>query len=163
ARRRHRRRKCSIRPGTASTPGESRPSSSSFKARLRQQRPKEILESRLMRSIHTPLLMGALASAFCASGGSGQGVPGCWGRRKPIGFKSVWELDFSRTYNRVFEDKTTYASGKAPRPILINIWYPTKEPDHVRPMLHREYLAIESRDPRLTRFATELVDYERSV
>src|SRR5262249_3233838 len=70
---------------------------------------------------------------------------------------------FSRTYNRVFQDKTTYAPGKAPRPILINIWYPAKEPDHGRPMLHREYLAIESRDPRLTRFATELVDYEKSV
>jgi hypothetical protein len=120
-----------------------------------------------MRSIHTPLLMGALASALCASGGSSKEVPVFWGKLKPgphaIGFKSAWELDFSRTYNRVFEDKTKYASGKAPRPILINIWYPAKEPDHVRPMVHREYLAIESRDPRLTKFASELVDYERSV
>jgi hypothetical protein len=90
-----------------------------------------------------------------------------WGELKPgphaIGFRSVWELDFSRTYNRVFADKTTYASGKAPRPILVNIWYPAEKPARVRPMPHREYLAIESRDPRLSKFATQLVDYNKSV
>jgi hypothetical protein len=120
-----------------------------------------------MRSIRVSLLIGALASALYPSGGSSQEVPVFWGKLKPgphaIGFKSVWELDFSRTYNRVFEDKTTFAPGKAPRPILINTWYPAKKPDHVGPMLHREYLAIETRDPRLTKFATQLRDYERSV
>ena len=94
--------------------------------------------------------------------GLGQQPPPLWGRLRPgphaVGFNSAWELDYSRAYNMIFEDKTAYASGKAPRPILINIWYPARRPDDPRPMRQRDYLAIETGDPRLTRFAAQLVD-----
>ena len=56
-----------------------------------------------------------------------------------------------------------YADAKAPRPILVNIWYPAKLADRATPMLHRDYLAIGSDDPQLSRFAAKLVDYERDV
>ena len=90
-----------------------------------------------------------------------------WGKLNPgphhVGFQSVWELDSSRSYNMIFEDKTAYASEKSPRPILINIWYPARRPNDTRPMRHRDYLAIETEDPRLARFAAKLVEFERST
>ena len=57
--------------------------------------------------------------------------PPLWGELCPgphaVGFKSTWGRDYSRRYNTTFDDKTTYASDKAPRPVLVNIWYPTSE------------------------------------
>ena len=98
---------------------------------------------------------------------SGEEVRMLWGKLNPgphhVGFKSVWELDTSRPYNMIFEDKTAYASEKSPRPILINIWYPAKRLNETRPMRHRDYLAIETEDPLLARFAAELVEFERST
>src|SRR3954463_16256036 len=74
-----------------------------------------------------------------------------WGKLPPgphaVGFKSLWQLDYSRRYNMTFDDKTAYASGKAPRPILINIWYPAKTVGEVKTMPHRDYLEIPSADP----------------
>ena len=71
-------------------------------------------------------------------------------------------MDYSRKYNTVFDDKTTYAPGKAPRPILINMWYPAEGSDDFKPMPHRDYLAIQTEDPRLARFASKLIEFERS-
>ena len=44
-----------------------------------------------------------------------------------VGFRTLWQLDYSRRYNTTFDDKTTYAPGKAPRPILMNVWYPATQ------------------------------------
>jgi hypothetical protein len=94
-------------------------------------------------------------------------TPPLWGKLSPgpyaVGFRSCWELDYTRTYNTVFDDKTTYAPGKAPRPILINTWYPAQRTANLVPMRHRDYLAIETADARLAKFAVKLVDYERNV
>src|SRR5262249_6703362 len=80
-------------------------------------------------------------------------TPPFWGKLQPgphaVGFRSLWQLDYSRRYNMTFDDKTTYASGKAPRPILINIWYPAKKSSDARAMKHGEYLEISSNDPQL--------------
>lgn len=93
--------------------------------------------------------------------------PPLWGKLAPgphgVGFKSLWELDYSRRYNIKFDDGTTYATGKAPRPILINMWYPAKRPENAKPMSHRGYLEIVSADPRLAKFATKLAEYEHQV
>jgi pimeloyl-ACP methyl ester carboxylesterase len=101
-----------------------------------------------------------------ASGLSHQASP-FWGALRPgphaVGFNSIWELDWSRSYNTIFPDETAYASGKAPRPILINTWYPAKQPVDVEPIRLRDYLAIETDDPRLSRFAANLADYERAT
>ncbi len=51
----------------------------------------------------------------------------------------------------------------APRPILVNTWYPVREIEHVAAMLQSEYLSIETDDPRLARFASQLASYERLV
>jgi hypothetical protein len=59
----------------------------------------------------------------------------------------------------MFGDKTTYATGKAPRPILVNIWYPPKTAGKDKTMRHRDYLEIQSAEPRLAKFSAALADY----
>src|SRR5262249_38182847 len=93
--------------------------------------------------------------------------PPLWGKLPPgpytVGFKSLWQLDYSRRYNMTFDDKTSYAPGKAPRPILINIWYPAKPAGNTKPMTHRGYLDIQSSDPRLAKFSGKLAEYDHAV
>lgn len=93
--------------------------------------------------------------------------PPLWDKLPPgphaIGFKTSWQLDYSRRYNTTFDDKTTYALGKAPRPILVNLWYPATTPGAARRMPHRDYLGIRSDDPLLARFSTKLAEYNRAV
>src|SRR5262245_5589411 len=88
-----------------------------------------------------------------------------WGGLSPgeyrVGFKSLWQFDYSRTYNMTFEDGSVYAVDKAPRPILINIWYPAKAAPNAKGMSYREYLKIGSNDPRLEKFSSELVKYDK--
>src|SRR5262245_17798772 len=73
-------------------------------------------------------------------------APPLWGQLPPgphaVGFKTSWQLDDSRRYNTTFDDKTTYAPGKAPRPILINLWYPAVQVADAKRMPHRDYLDI---------------------
>jgi pimeloyl-ACP methyl ester carboxylesterase len=115
----------------------------------------------------TPLMIGILANVLIGTAGNAISAPPFWGKLSAgpfaVGFKSLWQLDYSRVYNTVFDDKTTYASGKAPRPILINIWYPAEQSNDLTPMPHRDYLKIQTEDPRLARFAGKLADYEREI
>jgi len=94
-------------------------------------------------------------------------APPLWGRLSPgphaVGFRSAWELDYSRTYNTTFDDKTTYASGKAPRPVLVNVWYPAERAGDARPMPHGDYFEIGSDDPRLRKLSAKLAEYARGV
>ena len=80
-----------------------------------------------------------------------------------VGFKTLWQFDFSRTYNFKYEDSSAYAAAKAPRPILINIWYPAKATTKVKPMLHRGYLDIKSADPQLEKFSAKLIEYNKGI
>jgi hypothetical protein len=90
-----------------------------------------------------------------------------WGGLKPgiypVGYESSWQLDYSRRYNMMFNDKTMYAPGKAPRPILINVWYPAAGVGTAPRMPHRDYLSIVSDDSRLTKFSAKLVEFNRAV
>jgi predicted dienelactone hydrolase len=98
---------------------------------------------------------------------AGAQAPPLWDKLPPgpyvVGFKTSWQLDFSRRYNMTFDDKTTYAPGKAPRPILVNVWYPAKATAASKPMPHRGYLEIQSSDPQLAKFATKLAEYDRAI
>ena len=113
------------------------------------------------------LVIGLLAQVLITSGQVAASAPPSWGNLEPgpyaVGFRSLWQMDYSRVYNTVFNDKTTYASGKAPRPILINLWYPAERPSKQPPMPHRDYLKIQTEDPRLARFAAKLAEYERDT
>jgi pimeloyl-ACP methyl ester carboxylesterase len=119
-----------------------------------------------MRRITRLQQIGALAFMVLGASARGAGPPG-WGTLTPgpftVGFKSSWRLDPSRAYNRVFGDKTTYASGKSPRPMLINMWYPAEPAKNLEPMPHRGYLDIRSTEPQFSKFADELIGYEQDV
>lgn len=82
-----------------------------------------------------------------------------------VGFRSLWQFDYSRTYNILFDDKTVYSKLKAPpRPILINIWYPAASGIGMsKTMMHRDYLDIESNDPQLKNFSQKLIEYNRNI
>ena len=120
-----------------------------------------------MRLARASLAMSMLASIMIGAAGTAFPAPPFWGKLAPgpyaVGFRSLWQLDYSRVYNTVFDDKTTYAAGKAPRPILVNIWYPAEPSDDITPMQHGDYLKIQTEDPRLARFADKLIDFERGI
>ena len=88
--------------------------------------------------------------------------PPLWGKLIPgsdrVGFRTVWQLDYSRRYNTTFADKTTYATSKAPRPILINIWYPAKASGSGTTVRQRDYLDVRSAEPSLAKFSGALAD-----
>jgi hypothetical protein len=106
-------------------------------------------------------------SASPHGSGPPRDAPPLWGKLAPgphaVGFRSLWELDYGRTYNTRFDDDTSYSPGKAPRPILINTWYPAQGAGDLRPIRHRDYLAIGTADPRLARLAHKLAEYEEAV
>jgi hypothetical protein len=98
------------------------------------------------------------------AGGAG---PPLWGGLKPgphaVGFRSTWELDYSRVYDTTFEDRSRYATGKAPRPVLVNLWYPAERSDDARPMPHGGYFEIGTDGPRLGKLASKLANYNREI
>jgi hypothetical protein len=82
--------------------------------------------SNSVRTICQVALVGLLLLAWPDLAGAQ--APALWGKLPPgshvVGYKSSWQLDYSRRYHMTFDDKTTYAPGKAPRPLLVNVWYP---------------------------------------
>jgi pimeloyl-ACP methyl ester carboxylesterase len=62
-----------------------------------------------------------------------------------------------------FDDGTSYATGKAPRPILVNRWYPAAAAADAKKMPHGEYLNVRTDEPALAEYATRLAKYERDV
>jgi len=45
----------------------------------------------------------------------------------PVGFRSHWKMDMTRSYVTRFDKGETYGKRKSPRPILVNIWYPAQK------------------------------------
>jgi tetratricopeptide (TPR) repeat protein len=118
-----------------------------------------------VRTIRQGVLVGLLVIGLpCLARAE---APPLWGKLPPgrhaVGYKSSWQLDYSRRYNMTFDDKTTYAPGKAPRPILVNVWYPTGKVGDAKRMPHRDYLEIQSADPLLARFSAKLAAYNRAT
>jgi len=121
--------------------------------------------SNCVRTIRHVALVGLLV--IVVPGLASAQSPPLWGKLSPgsygVGFRTVWQLDYSRRYNTTFNDKTTYATGKAPRPILINIWYPAKAAGNSKTMRHRDYLDVRSAEPSLAKFSGALADYELGI
>src|SRR5262245_32111533 len=111
-----------------------------------------------IREIGRLVLLGCVALG--SRGELAAQAPPLWGKLSPgrygVGLKSGWQLDYARRYNMTFDDKSTYAAGKAPRPILVNQWYPADKVDNRRRMPHREYLRIQSDNPLLATYSARL-------
>ena len=85
----------------------------------------------------------------------------------PVGFETRWTLDRSRVYDTRFADGSRYAGGadaKAPRPVLVNTWYPAAAGARDAPrMTHGDYLELASEDLLLAKLGRELAAYARQV
>jgi hypothetical protein len=121
--------------------------------------------STCLRATYQLALVGLLVITL--PGLAGAQAPPLWDKLPAgphaVGFKTSWQLDYSRRYNMTFDDKTTYAPVKAPRPVLINVWYPAGKVGDARRMPHRDYLEVRSADPLLAKFSTKLVEFNRAV
>jgi pimeloyl-ACP methyl ester carboxylesterase len=117
------------------------------------------------RNVGRLVLVGCLGVSL--SGRAVAQAPPLWGKLPPgshaVGFQSGWQLDYVRRYNMTFDDGTSYAAGKGPRPILVNRWYPAVVAADARKMPHGMYLNVRTDDPALAKYAARLAEYERSV
>ena len=86
-----------------------------------------------------------------------------WGRYR-AGFQSKIVHDFARTYRIRFEDGGEYGrQGKLPRPMLINVWYPTSKQHFGVHFKYREYFQLVSEDPPTQEWANHLSSYAQDV
>ncbi len=130
-----------VRPQDASPPGTRHATS-----------PGRDLTARLTRLVAAAWLLAAAAA--------GQYQPG----PLPVGFTSHWSLDDARTYDTTCADGSTYAGGEpAPRPILVNVWYPAAPTPDAAPLRRGDYLDVSSADARLGPFAHALQTYAREI
>lgn len=113
-----------------------------------------------------PLLVSCLLVLWLCAKASAQSYP-LWGDLPTgphaVGFRSFWRADASRPYNMTYDDQSRYAPTQAPRPILINMWYPAKLSAPTNTMVQRDYLNIEATTPRLARFAQKLIQYNKAI
>lgn len=75
-----------------------------------------------------------------------------------IGFKTLIDFDYSRTYNLNYPNDTS-SQKNDPRPIIINIWYPAKTNPKDKPMFYGDYIKIQSQDVTLKTFIKRIEDY----
>ena len=80
-----------------------------------------------------------------------------------VGFQTSWQLDYSRSYNIQFKDSTYYARSKAPRPILVSMWYPGQKVPTAEAMVQNNYLDLLSKEPLLNNFSRHFIDYSRDI
>lgn len=98
------------------------------------------------RPLGAPLLGPALFALLLSPGAAGEEL---WGTLTPgeyvVGFSSEVALDHGRRYVTSFDGGATYGGeGKAPRPILVNLWYPAASGAARRPaMPHGAYFELE--------------------
>ena len=77
-----------------------------------------------------------------------------------VGFQNFWKLDNTRDY-ALYKDAICIVK-KQPRPILLNLWYPTAKSSKPR-MKYSEYFNIISDDPNLKDFSQELYSFTQGV
>ena len=81
-----------------------------------------------------------------------------------VGFRSLWVLDEGRTYSTAFDQGKTYGGEKAPRPLLVLLWFPADSAGAgTERTSHGQYFSVPCEDPRLASFADGLGAYARGV
>lgn len=81
-----------------------------------------------------------------------------------VGFQSTWALDEGRSYRTAYDEGKTYGAEKAPRPLLVLLWYPAEAAGGgTEPMPHGRYFSVSSADARLAPYADALGAYARGV
>lgn len=60
----------------------------------------------------------------------------------PVGFRVVYQYDYSRVYKPAFDLEGKPTKGERARPIQTLIWYPAQPDNSARPMLYGRYLEL---------------------
>lgn len=84
--------------------------------------------------------------------------PGIEKGKHDIGYQTIIDLDYSRTYNLVYPTDTI-SQRHDPRPIIINIWYPAQVSKKDKQMLYGDYIKVETQDETLKTFIKRIEDY----
>lgn len=78
-----------------------------------------------------------------------------------VGFRAAWTFDASRPYRTAFDNGATYGGAAgAPRPILVNVWYPA---DGGGAATNRAAYLQPPGGPEVGALAIALATYERKV
>ena len=77
-----------------------------------------------------------------------------------IGFQTMFDFDFSRTYNLSYPIDTS-TKNQDPRPIFTTIWYPTKKSKEEKQMMYLDYIKIQTQEPKLKNFVDRINEYNR--
>ncbi len=80
-----------------------------------------------------------------------------------VGFRSSWASDEGRTYRTAFDEGHTYGAEKAPRPVLVQLWYPARATDAGARMTHGEYFDLAAGEPRVAALAKATSAYAFGV
>jgi dienelactone hydrolase len=90
-----------------------------------------------------------------------------WGELKAgpysVGFKRIYELDYSRTYTMQYIDSTSIVSEKEPRPMIINIWYPAENEGNRSPMKYEEYFNFKCNDSKWKLFLERIKKFNNNA
>lgn len=79
-----------------------------------------------------------------------------------VGFRATWTFDAARPYRTAFDDGATYGGATgAPRPILVNLWYPADGGG--TPITRADYLHPPGDRPELRKLAAALGQYARGI
>jgi len=115
---------------------------------------------RLVLMVRLALLFLLAAGPFLRAQSAGNPLPPGPFR---VGFRSSIALDSGRSYRTSFDDGATYGRKKAPRPILVNLWYPAEAAKAPPVMPYRRYFELQPADPALAPFARALAAYAAGV
>lgn len=86
-----------------------------------------------------------------------------WGEHQ-VGFSTRIVTDSSRVYSTSFlEDENYGVEQKAPRPVLVNVWYPAVTSNDSSKMRYGSYFELSSSDEHVHRWAKQLGKYAEEV
>lgn len=125
-----------------------------------------MLHTRSQSIRHLRAIAAAMVGIVAANGVNASETSPLWRGLKPgpyeVGFQSELQFDHSRRYRTAPDRPNAFGDRKAPRPILVNRWYPAVASD-ASAMPHGDYLKIAAPDPQWKGFVESLANHERSV
>lgn len=110
------------------------------------------------RTVLLCALIGLMGSAVFAQ--TPQASQGLQNGKYAIGYKTLIDVDYSRTYNLNYPHDTS-SQKHDPRPIVITLWYPAKPGKQDKPMVYGDYIKLPRNEPTLKTFLERLEVYNK--
>lgn len=106
----------------------------------------------------TPFLVFVVIVCNSAAAQKKMLYPGLEKGKYDIGYKTMIDYDYSRTYNLSYPADTV-SQKHDPRPIITNIWYPAMKAAKDKPMLYGDYIKVQTQDLTLKNFIKRIEEY----